>query len=252
MSSAGPGGSAPASPARTLLVVGARGLGRELALHFAARGWNVVCASRTRGDVEALSAEVAERGGAGLGCVADLGSPPSLAALCDAAWGRFGRVDLCVSAQTSGLPFAPRPLAGLPPDFLARALAAYPQAALHLLQAVAPRMAAAGGGTWVQIGTGSGLRPRAGFGLQGTAQAALHALLSVAAQELKPSGVHTVYLAVAGQLESERARGYVERHGLSATLPPAAIAEAIEYLHGQPQRAWTHELLLRPAAAAER
>lgn len=252
MSSADAGASAPAGPAQTLLVVGARGLGRELALRFAARGWNVACASRTRGDVEALAAEVTERGGAGLGCVADLGSPPSLAALCDAAWARFGRVDLCVSAQTSGVPFAPRPLTELPPDFLARALAAYPQAALHLLQAVAPRMAAAGRGTFVQIGTGSGLRPRDGFGLQGTAQAALHALLSVAAQELKPLGVHAAYLAVAGQIESARARGYVERHGLARTLPPAAIGEAIEYLHAQPQRAWSHELMLRPAAAPER
>lgn len=252
MNPGGGGASGPGGPPQTLLVIGARGLGRELALHFAARGWNVACASRTRADVEAVAAEVAARGGASLACVADLASKTSLDALCDAAWERFGRVDLCVSAQTSGLPFAPRPLTELPPDFLTRALAAYPQAALHLLQALAPRMEAAGSGTFVQIGTGSGLRPREGFGLLGTAQAALHALLSVAAQELKPRGVHAAYLAVAGQIESDRARGYVERHGLARTLPPSAIAEAIEYLHGQPRRAWTHELLLRPADSPER
>lgn len=238
------------SPApQTLLVVGARGLGRELALHFGRAGWNVVCAARTAADVAAVAREVEAEGGQGLGAVADLQSPPSLQALCDAAVARFGRIDLCVAAQTSGVPFGRRPLLELAPGSLARALAAYPQGTLHLLQAAGARMAAQGGGTFVQMGTGSGARPREGFGLFGAAQAALRAIVLVAGRELRGAGVHAAYLAIEGQIESAQAQGYVQRNGIEKTLPPAAICAAVAFLHAQPARAWTHELSLKPTAA---
>ncbi len=253
MSSPAASGARVAAPrkreAQTLLVVGARGLGRELALHFGRQGWNVVCAARTAADVEQLAREVGAEGGVALGSTADLQDPRTLRALCEAAIARFLRIDLCVCAQTSGVPFGPRQLEELPPELLARALAAYPQGTLNLLQAVAPLLRAQGEGTFVQIGTGSGMRPREGFGLHAAAQAALRALLAVAAQELKPAGVHAAWLAIEGQIESEGAQGYVQRHGLAKTLPPAAIAEAVAFLHAQAPRAWTHELSLRPSAA---
>jgi NADP-dependent 3-hydroxy acid dehydrogenase YdfG len=242
--------AAPAAAApQTLLVVGARGLGREVALHFARARWNVVCAARTAASVASLAAEIEAAGGSALGQAADLQAPETLNALSDAAAARFGRIDLCVCAQTSGLPFGERKVLDLSPADLAHALAAYPVGTLNLIRAVAPRMAAQGAGTFIQIGTGSGLKVRDGFGLLGAAQAASRALISVAASELKAAGVHAVYLAIEGQIESERAQGYVARNGLAKTLPPAAIAEAIAFLHAQDARAWTHELSLRPAAA---
>lgn len=237
---------------QTLVVVGARGLGREVALHFARSGWNVVSASRTGADTAAVARAVDAAGGRGLGVVADLASAASLTALCDAAAGRFGRIDLCVSAQTSGLPFGSRPLLELPPESLAQALAAYPEGTLRLLQAAGARMAAQGGGTFVQIGTGSGLRPRDGFGMHAAAQAALRAIVLVAGSELRGAGVHAAYLAIQGQIESAAAQGYVARHGIEKTLPPQAICAAVEFLHAQPARAWTHELTLQPAAAERR
>ena len=235
-----------------------RGLGRDLALHFARLGWNVACAARTLADVDRLVSQVEEAGaaaGAGgraLGQAADLLVPESLREFCGRAVERFARIDLCVCAQTSGLAFAARPLLEAPPAELERALAAAPRGTLNLLQAIAPAMIAQGAGSFVQLGTGSGLSGRAGFGLQHTAQSALRALVLHAAEELKPQGVHAAYLAVEGQIESERAQGYVQREGLAKTVPPLAIAEAVAWLHGQDPRAWTHELSLRPAASARR
>jgi NAD(P)-dependent dehydrogenase (short-subunit alcohol dehydrogenase family) len=183
-----------------LLVVGVRGLGGVIARHFAEQGWQIACAARTAGEVEALA------------------------------------------AQTSGARFGPQSVLDLA-DF-ERALTGYPQATLHLLQAAGPRLIAQGGGSFLQMGTGSGLKAREGFAGISAAQAALRALCAVAALELKPRGVQVAYVAIEGGIERE---GSARPQELS--IPPLEIARAVEYLHGQAKRAWTHELSLRPAAS---
>ncbi len=221
-----------------LLVVGVRGLGRAIAKHFAGKGWDVACAARTASEVDALAAETH-----GLGIVADLRDGTSVERLCAQAWERFGRIALVVAAQTSGARFGPQSVLELT-DF-ERALTGYPQATLHLLQGAAPRLIAQGGGSFLQMGTGSGLKAREGFGGLSAAQAALRALCAVAALELKAKAVHVAYLAIEGGIEragSARAPGQ--------SIPPEEIARAVEYLHAQEPRAWTHELSLRPAMLA--
>ena len=223
-----------------LLIVGVRGLGGAIARHFASKGWGVACAARTESEVAALAAETH-----GLGLVADLRDGPSTERLCAQAWEKLGRIDLVVAAQTSGARFGPQSVLELT-DF-ERALSGYPQATLHLLQAAAPRLIAQGGGSFVQMGTGSGLKAREGFAGLSAAQAALRALCAVAALELKARAVHVAYLAIEGGIERG---GGTRPHELS--IPPREIARAVEFLHGQEPQAWTHELSLRPASAPGR
>jgi NAD(P)-dependent dehydrogenase (short-subunit alcohol dehydrogenase family) len=220
-----------------LLVVGVRGLGGVIARHFAEQGWQIACAARTAGEVEALAAQTR-----GTALVADLRDRQATERLCAQAWEKLGRVDLVVAAQTSGARFGPQSVLDLA-DF-ERALTGYPQATLHLLQAAGPRLIAQGGGSFLQMGTGSGLKAREGFAGISAAQAALRALCAVAALELKPRGVHVAYVAIEGGIERE---GSARPQELS--IPPLEIARAVEYLHGQAKRAWTHELSLRPAAS---
>lgn len=220
-----------------LLVIGARGLGRELALHFAKAGWQVVCAARTKADVEAVARETGGRG-----VVADLADGASLSALV----AQCGELDLAVCAQTSGAPFRVGPLLEADPAHLRQRLDAMVVGSLCFLQAVAPRMAA--GGTVVQIGTSLAALPRPGFGALSSPQHALRALVGTAARELKPR-VHVAYLAVEGQLATLGSKEWIERHGEARAIPPSEVARAIEYLHAQDLRAWTHELAVRPAAA---
>lgn len=220
-----------------LLVIGARGLGREIALHFAKRGFSVTCASRTRADVEAVAAETGGRG-----VVADLGDRASLERLLDVS----GPPDLAVCAQASGAPFRVGPVLEADPEHLRIRLEAMVLGTLRFLQAVAPRMKA---GTIVQIGTTLAAAPRPGFGALSSPQFALRALVRTAAGELKPRGLHVAYLAVEGQLATLSSKAWMERHGEARAIPPQEVARAIEYLHGQDPRAWTHELAVRPAAA---
>ena len=220
-------------------MVGVRKLGRTVALRFARKGWRVVCASRTASDVEALAREVTSAGGQGLPAVCDLQAPESLAGFAE------DPPDLVVVAQTAGGRFGALPLLEIPGAELSQALAAYPQGTWNLLRAVGPAMLARGRGTFLQIGTSSGVRTKEGFAALGAAQHALRALVQVAAREWRVRGVHVAYLPVDGPIGSERTRAA----GIPAErlISPEAIAEACAFLHEQSPDAWTHELLLRPA-----
>jgi NAD(P)-dependent dehydrogenase (short-subunit alcohol dehydrogenase family) len=226
----------------TLMMVGVRTLGRAIARHFAAQGWQVVCAARTQAEVEAVASEVDGAGGRGIPFVCDLADPRSLEALA----GSVPRIDLCVAAQTAGGRFGAKPLLEIPDEELDRGLGAYVRGTWNLLKAVGPRLVAQRAGTFLQMGTSSGVRTREGFAALGAAQHGLRALVQAAAREWRGEGVHVAYLPIDAAIESERSQAWLGRNGLDRAIPQGEIARACEYLHRQDRRAWTHELLLRP------
>jgi NAD(P)-dependent dehydrogenase (short-subunit alcohol dehydrogenase family) len=234
------------TPAETLIMMGVRTLGRAIALHFAARGWQVVCAARTRDDVERVAAEVNAAGGRGVAVVCDLSQPESLAALVRDR----GRIDLCVSAQTAGGRFGARPLLDIDDEEIDRGYRAYLRGSWNLLKAIGPRLLAQQSGTFLQIGTSSGVRTKEGFAALGAIQHGLRAVVQVAAREWRTQGVHVAYLPIDGAIESERSAGWVARNGEARAVPQDEIARACEYLYRQDPRAWTHELVLRPPGTA--
>jgi NAD(P)-dependent dehydrogenase (short-subunit alcohol dehydrogenase family) len=227
----------------TLVMVGVRTLGQAVALHFAAQGWQVVCAARTRADVEAAAAAVDRAGGRGVPVVCDLNDRASLEAMVR----DLERIDLCIAAQTAGGRFGSLPLLEIPDEELDRGYAAYLRGTWNLLKAVGPKLLAQKGGTFLQIGTSSGVRTKEGFAGLGAVQHGLRALVQVAAREWRVQGVHVAYLPIDGAIESERTREWITRSGADRAVPQAEIARACEYLHRQTRRAWTHELVLRPA-----
>lgn len=233
----------------TALVVGARGLGAHLAAGLGALGHRVVIVSRTAAQVEAAAAAVTQAGGLGVPCVADLHDEPALARAVSLCTEGGQPLDLVIAAQTSGAPFRSIPVLALEDDFLLRGVRGYPLATLRLLRVVGPVLLAQGRGTFLQIGTGGGARPRPGFTHLAMPQHALRVLVLAAAREWKDQGVHVAWLALEGQLAQAGSEGYVERHGLDHTLPPEAVLQAVRFLHEQPPRAWTHELSLRPSAS---
>jgi 3-oxoacyl-[acyl-carrier protein] reductase len=226
----------------TLLMVGVRNLGRAVALHFAQKGWRVIAASRSREDVDRLAAEVTAAGGRGVGVVCDLRERASL----DAVVRAHPDLDLCVAAQTSGLRFGSRPLLDIDDQELVGGFDSYVRGTWNLLKAVGPAMLARGAGTFLQIGTSSGVRTKEGFAALGATQHGLRALVQVAAREWRVQGVHVAYLPVDGAISSERTKDWMARNGAERGIPQVEIAHACAYLHAQARGAWTHELVLRP------
>ncbi len=81
-----------------LVTGGSRGLGREMVLGFARAGADVVIASRKLDSCEALAAEVEqETGRQAIPVACHVGRWADLDALADAAYERFGRVDVLVN-----------------------------------------------------------------------------------------------------------------------------------------------------------
>lgn len=226
----------------TLIVVGVRTLGRAIAAHFAARHWQVVCAARTRDDVDRAVAEVDTAGGRGVGVVCDLTDRASLEELVRDR----PRVDLCIAAQSAGGRFGARPLLDIDDEELDRGYRTAVRGTWNLLKAVGPTLLARGSGTFLQIGTSSGVRTKEGFAALGSTQHALRALIQVAAREWRSRGVHVAYLPIDGGIESDKTAAWLAQGGADRAVPQAEIARACEYLHGQDRRAWTHELVLRP------
>ncbi len=222
--------------ANSLAIIGVRGLGREIALHFAQQGWRVLCAARTREDVERLAADVGKAGGTGLAVVCDITAPATLEPF------RREVVDLVVVAQTSGGRFGALPLLDIPGEELTVGFQAYVGGTWNLLKAFGPGLLARRRGTFLQMGTSSGIRTKEGFAALGAAQHALRALVQVAAREWRPRGVHVAYVPIDGPIGSEGGRFPPGRF-----ISPSAIAQACGYLHAQPPDGWTHELVLRPA-----
>jgi NAD(P)-dependent dehydrogenase (short-subunit alcohol dehydrogenase family) len=223
----------------TLAVIGVRGLGREIALHFARAGWRVVCASRTLSTVEQLARDVTTAGGLGVPVACDITVPQSLAPLAGEP------VDLLVMAQTASGRFGALPLLDIPDQELAKGFTAYVQGTWNVMKAVGPALLARGRGTFLQVGTSSGIRTKEGFAALGAVQHALRALVQVAAREWRARGIHVAYVPIDGPIASEGTRA----HGLASErlLTPSAIARACQYLYEQTPDAWTHELVLRPA-----
>lgn len=224
-------------------MLGVRTLGRTIALHFAARGWQVVCAARTRDDVDRLASDVDAAGGRGVGVVCDLGDRASLETLVRDR----PRVDLCVAAQTAGGRFGARPLLEIDDEELDRGYASAVRGTWNLLKAVGPQLVAQQAGTFLQIGTSSGVRTKEGFAALGATHHGLRALVQVAAREWRAHGVHVAYVPIDGAIESERTAAWLARQGPHRAVPQGEIARACEYLHRQDRSAWTHELVLRPS-----
>jgi NAD(P)-dependent dehydrogenase (short-subunit alcohol dehydrogenase family) len=220
---------------QTLLIVGIRNLGREIALHFAAQKWQVICAARTQGEVENMARAVDAAGGKGVPLRLDLTDRSTLSFPMP--------IDLCIAAQTAGGRFGSKPLLEIDDEELPRGLDAYVKGTWNLLKAIGPGMIARKRGTFLQMGTSSGVRTKEGFAALGAVQAGLRALVQVAAREWRPHGIHVVYLPIDGGIESERSRQFLPE---DKSIPPREIARACQYLHEQDARAWTHELMLRP------
>jgi len=83
---------------KVCVVTGAsRGLGRAIALAYAAEGADVVLAARTRPDLERVAREVEAKGRRALVRTTDVTEPTELRALAEAAVEAFGHIDVWVN-----------------------------------------------------------------------------------------------------------------------------------------------------------
>lgn len=228
----------------SLLVFGARNLGRAIAGHFAEAGWDVAGVARSADSLERLSQEIP----GALGIQADASVADDVERAFTASQERFGAIDLVVSA------ISPRPggayfgggVAGSGPEAFAPYLDDLLPSLVNIVRIGARELAARGQGTLVLVTGGSARRGMPERGPWAATAFASRGLLQSAASELRDRGVHAALLVVDAAIESEKTAGRLAGKPPELSTTEEDVARAVAYLASQSPRGWTHELQLTP------
>ncbi|WP_313676885.1 SDR family oxidoreductase [Mycolicibacterium sp.] len=167
------------------VVTGAgRGLGAAIAVAFAEVGADVVIASRTEGELQAVAAQVEAAGRRAHVVVADLAQPDSTATLAGAAVEAFGRLDIVVNNVGGSMPntLLTTTVKDMRDAFTFNVLTAH-----ALTVAAVPLMLEhSGGGSIINVSSTMGRLSGRGFAAYGTAKAALAHYTRLTALDLCP------------------------------------------------------------------
>ncbi|MFK7733211.1 MAG: SDR family NAD(P)-dependent oxidoreductase [Pseudomonadales bacterium] len=164
-----------------LVTGGSRGLGKAISLGLADAGADIIIASRKIENCEKVAAEVEAKGRQALAVAAHTADMASLDALIDAAYERFGKIDLLVN--NAGTNPAMGTLSDLSPELFDKMMGINVKGPWYLASRIAPKMGAAGGGSIINMISVSGIRPAAYQGFYSCNKAALDALTKVMAAE---------------------------------------------------------------------
>jgi len=224
---------------QTALVFGAsRGIGKAIALAFAAEGAHVTVVARREGSrefpgtLEATVEEIRAAGGAADGACCDIADSEDVAALVQSTARRAGRLDLLVN---SAVQITYEKLLELTDEAWRRAFEVNVTGPFFLTRAAAPLMIAQGGGRIIHL-TGSGAREVGVVNvLTGASKAALERFVRGAAEELRAHKV-AVNLFDPGGVKTERAvvlrgecqdwRGFAEPADVAAAAVHLALQDA--------------------------
>ncbi len=165
---------------------GSRGLGREMVLAFAASGADVVIASRKLDSCAELAAEVREKfGRRALPVACNVGVWEQCDQLAEAAYAEFGRVDVLVN--NAGMSLLYPSLDQVTESMFDKIVATNLKGPFRLSALIGARMAAAGGGSIINISSIEAVRPEPLAVPYAAAKAALETLSGGLAQTYGPA-----------------------------------------------------------------
>ena len=218
---------ASASDRPIALVTGATsGIGRAAAVRLAAEGFEVLVHGRDAERGARVVEEIEKDGGRARFLAADLDGLAAVARLAEAA------ADAQVLVNNAGFAwFGPSP--ELPADTFDALFAANVRATYYLTAALAPKMAARGKGSIVNVGSMAGQIGMPGGAAYGATKAALASLTRSWAAEFSPSGVRVNTVApgpVYTGVPPERTAATGRTTLLARAAEAAEIAEAIAFV----------------------
>lgn len=227
---------------RTALVTGGgSGIGRGIALAFAAEGANVVVAGRRREPLDETKALVEAAGGKALAVTADVTRADDVQALVDATVDHFGSLDVAVN-NAGVLEAGGQPVADVPEDAWRRMLDINVTGVLLALQAEVRQMRTQpGGGAIVNIASRIGVHGRIpGTTAYGATKAAVSVLTRGAALDhiadgvrinaVSPGATATPMSLRPGETEAERAERMRTAVPLGRVSTVEETAAAVLYL----------------------
>lgn len=225
---------------QSVLVTGAgTGIGRAVAVAFAAEGASVVLAGRGAAPLEETHALITAAGGHSLVVTADVSRADDVRVLVRTAVDHFGRLDVAVN--NAGIFRGGAPLADLPVADWQAMLDINVTGVLHCLQAEIAQMRRDGGGAIVNVSSNLGAHTRipnvAGYL---TSKAAVSALTRAAALDhiqdgvrinaVSPGAADTTMSLRPGESAADRTSRMKEESPLGRVSSTEEVAAAVLYL----------------------
>ena len=229
---------------KVALVTGAgRGIGRAIAVAFAAEGAAVALAARSRADLAGVAGEIRERGGRALAVPTDVTQDGAVEALVEQTLTDLGRIDVLVtSAGTAAFGAVSDSKPGDWDTMLALNL----RAVMVCCRAVLPAMLRQRTGTILNVGSIASKRALPGSAVYTATKTAVDAFSRVLAEELRPHGVR-VGVLVAGAVDTPLWDTLGSSPPRDKMLRPEDVARAAVLMAALPPHASLEELTLLPA-----
>ena len=195
---------------KVALITGAgSGIGRAIALRFAAEGAAVVVNDLVADAAQRTAKEIEAASGRAQPFPADVADPRQVEALVREATTRFGRLDVLVNNAAAVLP---GPVESLSDEAWRRTQSVTLDGVFYGMRAAIPVMAAQGGGAIVNISSGAAVAGEPGLGAYGAAKAAIVNLTKTAAVENAARGIR-INTILPGPIETPPLLAAVEATG---------------------------------------
>jgi len=157
-----------------LVTGGSRGLGRQMALAFADHGADLVITSRKLDNCEAVAREIEAKGRAALAVGCHVGHWGECDALVEAAYERFGKVDVLVN--NAGMsPLYPK-LSAVTEELFDKVVGVNLKGPYRLSALVGERMAAGEGGSIINVSSNAAVEASPNSEPYGAAKAGINSL----------------------------------------------------------------------------
>jgi NAD(P)-dependent dehydrogenase (short-subunit alcohol dehydrogenase family) len=219
------------------------GIGREIALELARRGWELALLGRRAAP---LAATLADAGARGATYVCDVREAPAVAAAAAAIESRWGAADVVVPA--AGVSTI-QPLEDTAPEELATVLATNLTGAFLLLRALLPAMKRRGRGAIVPLLSVAARRGFPGWSAYCASKWGLAGLLAALREELAGSGVRLTAL-YPGATDTPIWDAIPGTWDRARMVPASEVARAIGCALDADPRALYEEIQLGPARGA--
>jgi len=228
-----------------VVVTGAgRGIGRAVALAFAAQGCRLVCMARSEDEIVATAEAVEAAGGTAKAIVCDVADPASVAQAFEAA-----RADHPIDILVNNAGYASfKPFHDLNLEDWRRTLDVNLTGPFLCTRAVVPEMMTRGEGRIINISSVAGVKPLPHQSAYCASKHGLNGLSKVLALELNPYGIH-VHAICPGGVRTQLADDAMPDRDKSDWMTPEDVAETAVFLARLSPRAAIDVVVVRRATS---
>jgi NAD(P)-dependent dehydrogenase (short-subunit alcohol dehydrogenase family) len=183
-----------------LITGGGRGIGKRLAIGFAAHGARVALLARSKAELDLANLEIEHNGGTAMRIRADVRDFEQISAAVDRVRTHYGSVDVVICAAGIQGPIAP--LAETNPKQWAETIETNLIGVMHVCRAALPHMIARRSGKIIALSGGGGSNARPSFSAYAASKTAVVRLVETLAEEVRDHNIQVNAMAPGGSYTS--------------------------------------------------